>query len=41
VRGVDNLRVCDGSIFPDSSGANPQWTIMALAECCAEAMLAV
>jgi choline dehydrogenase-like flavoprotein len=40
VRGVSNLRVCDGSIFPDSSGVNPQWTILALAHCCAETMRA-
>jgi choline dehydrogenase-like flavoprotein len=38
VRGLSNLRVCDGSIFPQSAGVNPQWTIMALAHCCAEAM---
>jgi choline dehydrogenase-like flavoprotein len=36
VRGFSNLRVCDGSIFPDSSGVNPQWTILALADRCAE-----
>ena len=41
LRGVDNLRVCDGSIFPDSAGVNPQWTIMALADRCAAVMLAV
>jgi len=40
VRGVENLRICDGSVFPEASGVNPQWTIMALAECCAERMLA-
>ncbi len=39
VRGIDNLRVCNGSIFPDSAGVNPQWTIMALADCCAQAVL--
>lgn len=38
VRGVDNLRVCDGSVFPDSARVNPQWTIMALADRCAAAM---
>lgn len=38
VRGIDNLRVCDGSVFPDSSNVNPQWTIMALADRCAEDM---
>jgi choline dehydrogenase-like flavoprotein len=35
VRGVSNLRICDGSIFPESAGVNPQWTIMALAHECA------
>lgn len=39
VEGIDNLRVCDGSIFPDSSQVNPQWTIMALAHDCASVML--
>jgi choline dehydrogenase-like flavoprotein len=39
VRGVKNLRVCDGSVFPDSACVNPQWTIMALAEICAGDML--
>lgn len=38
VRGIDNLRVCDGSVFPDSSRVNPQWTILALADRCAEEM---
>jgi choline dehydrogenase-like flavoprotein len=38
VRGLDNLRVCDGSIFPAASGVNPQWTIFALAHLCGEAM---
>jgi choline dehydrogenase-like flavoprotein len=40
VRGVENLRICDGSIFPDSTGVNPQWTIMALADRCAAMMVA-
>jgi choline dehydrogenase-like flavoprotein len=40
LRGIENLRVCDGSIFPDSAGVNPQWTIMALADRCAAVMLA-
>jgi choline dehydrogenase-like flavoprotein len=35
MRGITNLRVCDGSIFPNSAGINPQWTIMALADRCA------
>jgi choline dehydrogenase-like flavoprotein len=35
LRGVANLRICDGSIFPNSAGINPQWTIMALADRCA------
>lgn len=38
VRDVENLRVCDGSIFPDSARVNPQWTILALAHLCAEGM---
>jgi choline dehydrogenase-like flavoprotein len=38
VRGMDNLRVCDGSLFPDCAGINPQWTIMALAQLCGEHM---
>jgi cholesterol oxidase len=38
VRGVDNLRVCDGSVFPDSARVNPQWTILALADRCAAIM---
>ena len=35
VRDVANLHVCDGSVFPDVAGVNPQWTIMALADICA------
>ena len=38
VRGTDNLRVCDGSVFPAVAGVNPQWTIMALAHVCATRM---
>lgn len=41
VRGMDNLRVCDGSLFPDCAGINPQWTIMALAHLCGEHMAAL
>lgn len=36
VRGVNNLRVCDASIFPDVAGVNPQWTVMALAHLCSQ-----
>jgi choline dehydrogenase-like flavoprotein len=35
VRNIDNLRVCDGSVFPAVAGVNPQWTIYALAHLCA------
>ncbi|GEM_PF-3031767 len=38
VRGLGNLRVCDASIFPDNTGVNPQWTVLALAHLCAEQM---
>lgn len=38
VRGMDNLRVCDGSLFPDCASINPQWTILALAHLCGEQM---
>jgi choline dehydrogenase-like flavoprotein len=34
VKGVENLWICDGSLFPSASGVNPQWTIMALAHLC-------
>ena len=36
VRGLRNLRVCDASIFPDNAGVNPQWTVLALAQLCAD-----
>ena len=39
LRGFGNLRICDGSIFPDSAGVNPQWTIMAVAHECARVLL--
>ena len=39
VGGFDNLRVCDGSVFPLTAGVNPQWTIMALAHLCAEEVI--
>jgi choline dehydrogenase-like flavoprotein len=39
VRGTRNLRICDGSVFPDCARVNPQWTIMALAHLCAHAIL--
>ena len=29
--GIDNLFVCDASVFPTSIGVNPQLTVMALA----------
>lgn len=40
VRGTANLRVADGSLFPDCASINPQWTIMALAHLCAGKMMA-
>jgi choline dehydrogenase-like flavoprotein len=39
LHGFSNLRICDGSIFPDSAGVNPQWTIMALAHECARVLV--
>jgi choline dehydrogenase-like flavoprotein len=38
VRTFDNLRVCDASVFPEVAGVNPQWTVMAVAHCCAASM---
>jgi choline dehydrogenase-like flavoprotein len=31
-KAIENLFVCDASIFPTSIGINPQWTIMAIAD---------
>ncbi|MFQ5639194.1 MAG: GMC oxidoreductase [bacterium] len=39
VHGVEDLFVCDASVFPTSVKVNPQWTIMALAELCSEEIL--
>ncbi len=36
VRGYANLLVADASVFPQSSGVNPMWTIMAMAARIAE-----
>lgn len=38
VRGVNNLRVCDASLFPLVSGVNPQWTVLAIADQCGKSM---
>jgi hypothetical protein len=38
LRGIENLRVCDGSVFPAVASVNPQWTIFALAHLCAAGM---
>jgi choline dehydrogenase-like flavoprotein len=36
VKGLEGLRVCDASVFPEPVGAMPSCTIYALAELCAE-----
>lgn len=41
VHGVENLHLCDASVFPTSLGVNPQLTTMALARCAAEEIRAV
>lgn len=40
VRGLDNLRVADASIFPTMIGVNPNLTCMMIGGCCAEFILA-
>jgi choline dehydrogenase-like flavoprotein len=40
VRGFSNLRICDASVFPEVAGVNPQWTVMALADRCAQLLVA-
>jgi hypothetical protein len=39
VHGIDNLYVCDASVFPTPLGVYPQLTVMALAELAAEAIV--
>jgi choline dehydrogenase-like flavoprotein len=39
VRGFSNLRICDASLFPEVAGVNPQWTVMALADRCAQLLV--
>lgn len=39
VHGVDDLYICDASVFPTSVKVNPQWTIMALADLCGQKLL--
>jgi choline dehydrogenase-like flavoprotein len=40
VHGLDNLFVCDASVFPSSVTVNPMSTIMALADYAAPRILA-
>lgn len=40
VHGVSELSVIDASVFPSNIGVNPQHSIMAMARCAAEGMLA-
>ncbi len=40
VRGIDNLRVADASIFPTMIGVNPNLTVMMIGARCAEFVLA-
>ena len=39
VRGVDNLYLCDASVFPTSVHVNPQLTVMGLAQYAARRIL--
>jgi choline dehydrogenase-like flavoprotein len=39
VRDTTGLYVVDASVFPSSLGVNPQWTIMALADLAAAAIM--
>jgi len=41
VHELDNVYVCDASVFPSSITVNPQWTVMALAHYAASDMVAV
>jgi choline dehydrogenase-like flavoprotein len=40
VHELDNVYVCDASVFPSSITVNPQWTVMALAHYAASEMTA-
>lgn len=39
VEGTDNVYVADASLFPESMGLNPQWTIMAMSSIASEKVL--